>query len=193
MKFYSLRLLVLFSGLFLISFVSEERDKNYVYWDTRDVTWDDFKGRAPSRTPYIAMTWSAIRFSFSGEGSVVNVSVETVFDPKQSWKKKDVTDYILNHEQGHFDLTEVHSRMLRKEIQESKFKKYESIGTDLQKMFQKNYDLCGKMQDQYDKETDHSKKKEPQGEWDTKINYMLDSLAGWSTPEFVLDVSYLLE
>lgn len=193
MKLYSIRFLVLLSGLFFVSFISDERDKNFVYWDTRQITWEDFKGRAPSSSPYVAMTWSAIRFAYAGEGSNLSISVETVFDPKQSWKKKNITDFILKHEQGHFDLTEIHSRMLRKDIQETKFKKYESIDTDLQKLFQKNFNACDKMQDQYDKETDHSKKKEQQLEWDIKIQYMLDSLNNWASPDFVLDVGYLLK
>lgn len=193
MKLHSLRLFVLLSGLFFISFVSEERDKNYVYWDSRPVTWDDFKGKAPSNSPFVAMTWSAIRFNFSGEGNNVNVSVETVFDPKQSWKTKNIDDHILNHEQRHFDLTEVYSRILRKEVQETKFKKYESIGPDLQKLFQKNFAACDKAQDKYDDETDHSKKKDQQLLWDAKIDNMLDSLSNWAANDFVLDVGYLLE
>lgn len=187
-----LRLFYFSFVLFLLgSFAVTEKDKNLIYWEDRKVSWEDFKGRAPSSTPYVAMTWSAIRFGYSGEGYKLNISVHTVFDPKQSWKKKNVDDYILKHEQGHFDITEIHSRMLRKKIKEYRFNKYEKIPDDLQKMFNDQFKECDKMQDDYDDETDHSKKKKEQLLWDNQIDSLLNSLNDFTQTEFVLDLSYL--
>lgn len=177
----------------LSSFIRFEREKGYIYWNERKLTWDDFKGSAPSSSPYVALTHSAIVLNFSGEDNTVSFSVESAFYPKLSWKKKNVTDYILKHEQDHFDITEIYSRILRKEIQAMKFKKYETIGTEVQQVFNKNSAACEKLQDKYDKETDHSKKEAEQYLWDTRIATMLDSLSGWAKPEFTMDVSYLLE
>jgi hypothetical protein len=175
------------------SFINVEREKGYIYWDQRSLTWDDFKGAAPSSSPYVALTHSAIVLNFSGQDNTLNFSIESAFYPKKSWKKKNVNEYILKHEQGHFDITEIYARILRKELQEMKFKKYETLGNEVQQVFNKNSKACDDMQDQYDNETDHSKKKEEQYLWDAKIAGMLDSLAGWKTPEFVMDVGYLLE
>lgn len=193
MKYKLFGFLTLIGILTFFSFSQVEREKAYIYWNQRPLAWTDFKGFAPASSPYVALTHSAIVLNYGGEGSSISFSVESAFYPKKSWKKKNVDDYILKHEQGHFDITELYARMLRKEIQELKFKTYETIGSDVQKVFIKNSAACDKTQDAYDLETDHSKKKEQQTAWDQKIETLLDSLADWSTPDFVMDVSYLLE
>lgn len=175
------------------SFSSQERDSHYIYWDQRKLTWDDFKGRRPSSTPYTASTSSAIQFGFSGENSTIQCSILTLFDPKDSWKKKEVTDHLLNHEQRHFDITEIYARVLRKAVHETTFKNYNTLSTELQKIYQKAVSDCNKFQDLYDRETDHSKKKDDQAAWDLKIDTMLDSLKDWQMTEFTLDVGYLIK
>jgi len=175
------------------SFIYTERDSKLIYWDQRKLTWDDFKGGSPGSSPYVALTHSAISLNMSGQDKNIFCSVESVFYPKQSWKKKNVTDHVLNHEQRHFDITEIHSRMLRKTISETKFKKYETIAADIQKLFNASSSACSKMQDLYDKETDHSKKKPEQELWNTKIDSLLNVYQDWTKAEFVLDVSYLIE
>lgn len=175
------------------SFIYTERDSKLIYWDQRKLTWDDFKGGSPGSSPYVALTHSAISLNMSGQDKNIFCSVESVFYPKQSWKKKNVTDHVLNHEQRHFDITEIHSRMLRKTISETRFKKYESIASDIQKLFNASSSACTKMQDLYDKETDHSKKKPEQEQWNVKIDSLLNVYQDWTKAEFVLDVSYLIE
>ncbi|MBK7128042.1 MAG: DUF922 domain-containing protein [Crocinitomicaceae bacterium] len=197
-KFFPIVSLLIITSVALISSINKktdegtERDKNYVYWDERQVSWDDFKGKVPSSSPYEAITWSAIRFSYGGIGDELNITVETIFDPKQSWKTKNVNDHILNHEQRHFDITEVFARILRKDLLEKNFSKYETLDDEISKLFQTNFDDCEKMQDKYDAETDHSKNKEIQTTWDQKISHMLDSLNDWSGTEYRLNVGYLL-
>lgn len=175
------------------SFIYTERDSKLIYWDQRKLTWDDFKGGSPGSSPYVALTHSAISLNMSGQDKNIFCSVESVFYPKQSWKKKNVTDHVLNHEQRHFDITEIHSRMLRKTISETRFKKYESIASDIQKLFNASSTACSKMQDLYDKETDHSKKKPEQEQWNAKIDSLLNVYQDWTKAEFVLDVGYLIE
>jgi hypothetical protein len=191
LKLTGLAILLLF--VTLASFNTQEREKGYLYWGDRQLTWEDFKGRGPGNTPYVALTHSAIKMNFGGEEKKVWFTIETIFDHKQSWKKKNVDDHVLKHEQGHFDITEIHSRLLRKELLSAKFKKYETISSEVQKIFNANFKACDKMQDLYDDETDHSKIKEEQYRWNTKITEMLDSLGEFTMTKFELDVSYLLD
>lgn len=177
---------------FLVSFVTDERDKNLIYWDQRVLTWEDFKGRAPSSSPYVALTNSAIQLDMGGEGTTVWFEIESIFYPKLSWKKKNVDDHVLKHEQGHYDITEIYSRILRQKVGELRFKKYDGISADVQKLFSSVTRDCKKMQDLYDKETDHSKIKDEQTRWDGKIQSMLDSLSAFKDTHLKVDVSYLL-
>lgn len=190
--------LILFSlllvGLLTISFSDStkvKKDKKYIYWGDRELTWDDFKGRGPSKTPYVALTSSAIKMNFSGTGNSLNFSIATIFDPKESWKKKGADDYVLKHEQVHFDITEYYARLLRKELQETKFKKRETLSSEVQKIYAALYKDCGKFQDLYDKETDHSKKKEEQFRWNDKVAELLNSMNSFTTIDFSVDISYL--
>ena len=85
------------------------------------------------------------------------------------------TDYILQHEQGHFDITELFARKLAKELKEYKFnpRKYQD---DVSKIYKKLMDEKEEYQNKYDKETDFSRNKEQQAEWLEKIKDELDEL-----------------
>ena len=181
-------------GLLTFSFSNSthlEKDKKYIYWGDKELTWEDFKGRGPGKSPYVALTSSAIKMEFSGTGNTLNFSIATIFDQKESWKKKGADDHVLKHEQVHFDITEYYSRLLRKELQETKFKKRETLSSEVQKIYAAQYKECGKFQDLYDKETDHSKKKEEQYRWNEKVAELLNATSNLNATDFSVDISYL--
>lgn len=180
-------------GFSTVEQIDVERDSSLIYWDDRALTWDDFKGKAPKNTEFIALTHSAIRMVYGGEGTTLSFVVETVFYPKSSWKKKGATDHVLKHEQGHFDITEYYSRLLRKDLAALIFKKEENIGKDVEKLFRKHHKGAEDMQDEYDKDTNHSIDVEAQTEWDVKIQQLLDETKDYTTTSIELDVSYLFE
>ena len=83
------------------------------------------------------------------------------------------TDYILSHEQGHFDIAEIFARKLNKKMSEYRFDK-KTYQKDLNKIYHDILDEKEKMQNDYDKETNHSINKEKQAEWLKKIAKMLE-------------------
>ncbi len=193
----SKKLSILFLALISLSFFSlqiieEDRDKSLIYWDDRPLTWKDFKGKTPKNTEYVAMTHSAIDMLYGGENNNLRFIIETVFYPKSSWqKKKLVNDHILKHEQGHFDLTEYYSRLLRKDIAAIEFKKVSTIDAQVTKLFNKYSNQAEKMQDKYDKETNHSIDKEEQAKWNEKIAGFLEETKEYTETVIDLDISYL--
>ena len=61
---------------------------------------------------------------------IENIDLTAEFYPLLSWvRQPQATPQLLRHEQGHFDITEIYSRVLRKTLQETKFKKYETTPT----------------------------------------------------------------
>jgi predicted secreted Zn-dependent protease len=90
------------------------------------------------------------------------------FSPKLSWKKSSgLNDYMLQHEQTHFDITELYARILRKRLSEEiktikDVKKISSIGREITKQWEIE-------QNTYDDETDHSINKETQAEWNANV------------------------
>ncbi|MCS6916234.1 MAG: hypothetical protein RMK52_00890 [Chitinophagales bacterium] len=83
-----------------------------IIWSAdRPLTYGDFRGRIPSGSPWAATTRSTIRFSYETVNGVLSRwDVQATFDPEGSWMRvKDPA--VLQHEQLHFDITEVYARL----------------------------------------------------------------------------------
>ena len=76
-------------------------------------------------------------------------------------------DYILAHEQLHFDITELHVRKLKKQI--STLKVTKNIGSILDRLLQNINNELSKMQNQYDSESKNSIDKDAQYKWEVFI------------------------
>jgi len=191
MKFLIAVSTLLFLGVSSSNVNAPAKNGDYLNWKDGELEWKDFKGKAPSNTPYAALTYSAIDLQIEGLGDKLSVHINTIFDPKQSWKKDNITDFLLKHEQLHFDITEYHSRLLREKIQTLKFESFESIGPDIQKEFNTISQAADEMQETYDYETDHSKVKEEQLNWNKKLKELLDSKSDYTETDLTIDISYL--
>lgn len=143
--------------------------ENIIKWtDGQQIDWSVFKGKPDPSSPYDAQLNSGVRYSYSYEsknGNVkVNFDVFCYMDPNLSWSKKGKqTDYLLGHEQLHFDISELHARKLRKALQEYDFSK--NPQKEVEKIFNRITKDRQDMQNKYDKETDHSKNRPEQAEW----------------------------
>ena len=74
----------------------------------------------------------------------------------------------MQHEQGHFDITELYARKLDDAIREYSFnpKKFK---TDLDQIYKEIMEEKEEVQNQYDLDTDFSRNPEKQSEWLKKI------------------------
>jgi predicted secreted Zn-dependent protease len=82
------------------------------------------------------------------------------------------TDYILAHEQGHFDITEIFARKLNEALQNYEFNK-KTFRKDINDIYQAIVKQKEEYQKMYDGETDHSRNKKIQYEWLEKIQELL--------------------
>lgn len=97
----------------------------------------------------------------------MNFEVNSYFYPQLSWvdgnSKK---EYLLGHERLHFDITELHARILRKKLKEINF---DELNSDPKKVLDSVYEIVEKdrreMQTRYDRETNHSLNKEIEAKW----------------------------
>jgi hypothetical protein len=169
-------LIVFISPLFAIS---QDANEELLNWDTgKRLAWNDYKSRPDARSDAAASTATYLGINYSISGSSFSYKISCSFSKNKSWGRYK-TDYILSHEQGHFDITEIFARKLNKRIGEYKFDRG-SYKTDLQKIYQDILDEKEQFQDQYDQETDFSRNKEKQAEWLIKISKMLDDLKNYS-------------
>lgn len=146
------------------------------------LSWEDFRGKPDPESPFVASTHSSIVFSYSmksvnGELSLTT-ETDAFFYPEMSWYKKgEVNAHILNHEQGHFDITELYARKLRKAFAE--YKVTENYKKELSAIFTKLNNERQQMQNRYDKETNHSQNVEKEIQWQKLIATELQKYARW--------------
>lgn len=152
-------------------------------WDASDkLEWSDFKSKAESRSHHHALTASGVSIDMqqSSEDSV-SITIDANFYPKKSWLKKGKgTDHLLNHEQKHFDISEIYRRKLVKTIMTSGLLEDKNINKKIDKVYTDNDNALREYQRVYDFETEHSQMIDKQLVWDKIIEDELNELAAYS-------------
>ena len=120
-----------FISLMSFSFVKDE----FILWqENKKLKIQDFKAEnndtiKVNRKQFLGAT-SAIRIEYSSfqrnKNSVPDFSIKTYFDPNESWMLLK-NDYVLQHEQIHFDLTELYARKMRKSVESLRQKNITNI------------------------------------------------------------------
>ncbi|WP_037320306.1 DUF922 domain-containing protein [Salegentibacter sp. Hel_I_6] len=170
--------------ILVIPLMAQENEK--LSWaENRVLSWDDFKASPKKHLPYKANTNSGLSFSWnatqSNQGIELNYEVGSNFYPNRSWVKEiEEVDYLLAHEQLHFDITELHARKLRKALSNyepaaSKIKKeLNALYAEIEKQHRK-------MQTEFDKESNHSLNKEAELKWRIFVQEELEQLSAYSS------------
>src|SRR5690606_16567138 len=131
---------------------------------------------------FVASTNTGISFqySYSIKNGDVNVeySVESFFNPEGSWYVPEkVSPYILRHEQAHFDISELHARKLRKNLEGKKC--YKKVKSEIESIYQKVEQQRRAMQTKFDTESDHSRNEEKEIFWQKYIANQLAQHDAW--------------
>jgi hypothetical protein len=167
----------------LLSFYSADNDAEKIRWsESYQLSWADFQGVPQGGSGYVASTNSGMSFSFSfgnRNGEIkYDYSIESNFYPKLSWYKKgQVSDYILKHEQTHFDISELHTRMFRKRMEESQFS--DNIKAEVGALYERTETERKEMQKRYDLESNHSQNKEAEHQWRNFVAEQLKVYDRW--------------
>ena len=163
------------------SFSTQKDDTSIPWLASRKLTWDDFKSRPDNNSTNAALTSSKITFKYSYDSDKgFNYTIGCLFEKNGSWGRVK-TDYILSHEQGHFDIAEIYARKLNKIIKAYSFNPA-TAQKEVPAIYEKIMKELAAMQNQYDSETDFSRNREQQAAWSEKINrelYKLGEFAGY--------------
>lgn len=180
--------MLIFRFVLLLFILSSPVNKDRVIaWNpSKKLTWADFQGEPDVHSRAAAVTSSGITFSYSLKRSNnritgMNVLAEAHFYPAYSWVNKSVaTDYILFHEQLHFDITELHVRILRQRI--STLPINQDLKSQLDALHQLSKKEMQEMQLLYDEQSRNSTNREMQLQWSTIIQERLESLEKFASP-----------
>ena len=171
-------LYILFQSLlsFVLAFLggpgSEPDRSHLIVWEeSRMLLFDDFKYQGGPKGTEAALAVVGIEYSASMTSTKYQVFIVTMFDTQKSWFSKEEwgNNYVLKHEQGHFDLAEIHARRLRKAIDETSFNK-KNIFDKVSLMYKNANKKLHIEQQLYDKETSHSIDTSRQEYWNKKIS-----------------------
>jgi hypothetical protein len=157
-------------------------DNSLIDWSSeRKLTWEDFKAPPDKNSPNAALTSTAIKIDFTFNNQVLKYHIRCQFDKKNSWGRVK-NDYILSHEQGHFDIAEIFARRLNQALKEYQ-PHPETISKEINKIYQDQMQQYHDRQTLYDEETKFSIDTQKQAGWLKKIREELLDLAAYSNTE----------
>jgi|SRR5690554_7817435 len=164
-------------------FLQDAQQSDKIPWrEDRKLRWSDFQQRPDTKSPFAAMSVTGIHIKYSSSLSkkqvVLDYSVESFFEPKKSWSKPEKqSQHILNHEQIHFDITELHARKLRKNLQNGRFSR--KVKNEVEQIYLRIEGQRKAMQQKFDAETKHSLNVEKQLVWERFISKELIKYDTW--------------
>jgi len=160
--------------LFLISCqFSVAQDEELLWNADKKLTWNDFKSAPDYSHPYAAITYSGMSYGFSADvinGELyVKYKVNCFFVANKSWVKRRYKsdDQLLQHEQLHFDITELYTRKFREELKKMTFT--DNVKAEIKAVYKRITKEKVLFQEKYDTETDHSKNEAAQKRWQLNI------------------------
>ena len=150
---------------------------------TNKLTWSDFRGSVPKdmlKSIRRAVCPSQISVESISHNAAFQVRVKVIFLKNEAWTKDTASMYVLAHEQLHFDITELQARKIRKSVSELKEKEITDF-TKYQVYIQKFVSENDKLQEEYDKQTNHGGFEDHQQVWREKISKELIALKMFAT------------
>ncbi len=168
---------------FLLGFLGKAQEiEESILWDAaKKLSWSDFKGKVPPAASPAATTASGISYKYSANlihhEVHLDFEVSAFFYPNESWYKPDICDdLILSHEQLHFDIAELFAQKMRDKLERTSFS--DNVKEEIRKIYSDILKELRDFQELYDWETNFSRNREKQLEWNKKINKQLRGTSG---------------
>jgi hypothetical protein len=153
--------------------------KDMIPWESnKRLEWDDFLCEPKLGTDAVASTSTSLGISYQLTDGELKYHITCYFNKEKSWGLMK-TDYILAHEQGHFDITEIFARRLNEALQNYRFNK-RTFKKDIGQIYQTIVNQKEEYQKTYDAETDHSRNRKVQYDWLERIEDLLAETAPYA-------------
>lgn len=175
--FFALLVLGAFTSVKRKTFPANQQEE-LIFWSYEvKLSWDDFKAKPDPKNNKTALTTAGLSIKTDQSSpNKIQVQIESRFQPNLSWSKDKDNDYLLMHEQKHFDLVEVYARTARKTFLENNRQPKTKLVKYLENVFESTQKELRNRQELYDRETDHSRDSLQQVKWNKQINKELREL-----------------
>lgn len=151
------------------------------YSSLQKLTWSDFKGKPEQGSDATAVTSSGFGYTSGAkyrDGKVdIFITVFCYFSKKGSWViKGKESDYALNHEQHHFDVTWIVANTFVQKLKAARFT-WNNYNHLLDEIYAGSMKQLEAMQNDYDGETRNGRLHNVQAKWNTKIDGQLKKIS----------------
>ncbi|MBW7869413.1 MAG: hypothetical protein H3C31_13945 [Brumimicrobium sp.] len=163
-------------------------DSLLLWTNKSQITWDYFKGKPDTIKfkGFGAVTWTWITYEdYTVHNDSITMNLLSYLVINHSWVRIK-TDDLLTHEQTHFNITEVFTRKIRKELSQYQYVSVQNFLDYYAFVSNKSHAEKDELNNLYDKETNHGTIIEVQQKWDKKIDEMLEELEDYSNPRVVV-------
>lgn len=157
--------------------------KEMLGWSaSRPLTWADFKARPMGTDRLKAMTSANIDVQVACKDFVFSSTVTAVFLPQESWVQDagKASANLLRHEQLHFDITELHARLLRQKLSTVKLDCMH-LNPAFSTLTKNYFTAWQREETRYDVESNHGLNQEKQLFWETQVKQRLALLESFAS------------
>ena len=153
---------------------SEKPEGDSIYYSVkRPLTWDDFQSKI-ANSKYDAEVFPTIGYDEHAEvinGIVnINLAIKVCLPKSACWVKvASRTEYILNHEQRHFDIAKIASEHFKEKLKAETLP-LNNFDGQINVDYLDAYREMDALQKQYDTETQHGSDHSEQQRWNDKID-----------------------
>lgn len=155
-------------------------------WTTdRKLSWDDFKGGVPATaaasTAAETSCGIAIETNTVSGNNPAKVYVFNTFVTGRSWVRQEhKTLPILKHEQGHFDICELYTRLMRERFSKARLE-FNTMQRVIRDIYNTTMQEYNKRQAQYEADTKHGIDDTAQEKWTQIIARELSETDTWKS------------
>lgn len=182
-------LCIIYLLFFKIGLNQVYQSDNSIIWGKKIIVWSDFQGNADKNS----LDEAHLSYSLEMNGRYktkdsLYYNVTAIFNKSESWTKNN-SNYILEHERLHFDISELYARKIRKKLTESYFTE-STLLKEVNEIYVNYKNELRTRQKNYDSETNHSINKVQQEIWDKKIQEELLKLKMYLDTQVLLNVKW---
>lgn len=143
----------------------------------KKLNWNHFQATSDPSSAYHALSSTGISLSATSkifrDDIEVDFKIYCFFNPQESWVKSGKhSPALLAHEQLHFDIAEVFTRKLRKQLNNIRFH-HRDYQQQIDETFEALLDEMDDIHTRYDRETEHGINATSQAKWNHMVQKKL--------------------
>ena len=151
------------------------------------LTANDFTGMPDPKSDHLATTFTLLSYQYYNPHSCMEKGRQkftfqtSMRMGEKSWirfdkiRSRQLLQELLDHEQGHYDIAEVFSVQLQKNLSGSCFD-HENYKTEIDSVYQSTNKYYSTLQYRYDLETNYGQNKDMQIKWKSRIDDMIKGM-----------------